>query len=288
MCYPRSLEVHLGAQLPLTFLLDPKEFDHVLMVVKADEGTPSLQGQLRWSMVPAAWLYRQTTTETKSFAASAATAVNKVDEAFLVAGLRGPDDWRPHTPQGMDVLGAPAGVEVGSGHEDQAAASTLQNSGPEGWSSPLSAPRLGTAIDLGAAPGGWTMYLSSHVRRVIAVDPAELAPEALRENVIHLRLKSDCVGAELREVLGDEQVDLLVCDMNQHPEGTARTLLPLLYYVRPGGAVIMTMKFFGLGRERLECVRRVNQILQEYTAPGSCHWLLANTVHERTYVTWRL
>ncbi|CAN0036170.1 unnamed protein product [Pylaiella littoralis] len=45
-----------------------------------------------------------------------------------------------------------------------------------------------TAIDIGAAPGGWTSFLASKCRRVLSVDPAELDPSVLAlPNVVHVR-----------------------------------------------------------------------------------------------------
>lgn len=45
-----------------------------------------------------------------------------------------------------------------------------------------------TVLDIGAAPGGWTSFLSNQVKKVIAVDPAEMDPIVLKnENVIQLK-----------------------------------------------------------------------------------------------------
>ncbi|CAL8461741.1 g1272 [Coccomyxa elongata] len=47
--------------------------------------------------------------------------------------------------------------------------------------------QFGLAIDIGAAPGGWTSFLAERCTRVLAVDPAEMNSAALRKNVTHLR-----------------------------------------------------------------------------------------------------
>ena len=56
-----------------------------------------------------------------------------------------------------------------------------------------------TCVDLGAAPGGWTAVLLSRRARVIAVDPAKLAPElAQKQGLVHVlgeRLRLRARGA---------------------------------------------------------------------------------------------
>ncbi|GAB4820046.1 hypothetical protein N2152v2_007092 [Parachlorella kessleri] len=49
----------------------------------------------------------------------------------------------------------------------------------------------GLAVDLGAAPGGWTAFLAKRVRRVVAIDPAPLDPRALQHNVTHLACRAE-------------------------------------------------------------------------------------------------
>ncbi|NIM07219.1 MAG: hypothetical protein GTO55_11250, partial [Armatimonadetes bacterium] len=50
-------------------------------------------------------------------------------------------------------------------------------------------------LDLGAAPGGWTIHLASLAKEVLAVDPADLAPEVeALENVIHLRCRAEALA----------------------------------------------------------------------------------------------
>ena len=67
------------------------------------------------------------------------------------------------------------------------------------------------ALDLGAAPGGWSKVLSRNANRVYAVDPASLDEKVLRlGNVIHIPKK-------LEELDGEdvpERVDLVTCDAN--------------------------------------------------------------------------
>lgn len=74
------------------------------------------------------------------------------------------------------------------------------------------APEPGdVAVDLGAAPGGWTSVLLEKRVQVIAVDPANLAP-ALRKRrgLIHLKRSAF-------EFTPEERVDWLLCDMAWRP-----------------------------------------------------------------------
>ncbi|KAJ9523830.1 hypothetical protein QJQ45_020031, partial [Haematococcus lacustris] len=177
--FPKSLEAHLGEQLPLSFQLDPHTFTHVLMAVELGSspgqpsqaasgagGQPEQQVEVRWGMVPAQWLFRLQHDEPPRFPAAVAQAVNKLDEA-------------------LDVSGAGCGAQPGP------AAWPEGQRGGQAWGPQL----LGQAIDVGAAPGSWTAYLARRCRRVVAVDPADLAPEVLAlPNVHHLRMNSTQPG----------------------------------------------------------------------------------------------
>jgi len=95
------------------------------------------------------------------------------------------------------------------------------------------------ALDLGAAPGGWSRVLAEGVAEVVAVDPGDLAPAvAALPNVRHLR----CLADELDlEALG--LVDLIVNDMNIDEVDSADALCELAGLLPPGGLAVMTVKF---------------------------------------------
>eukprot|EP00877_Chromochloris_zofingiensis_P006112 jgi/Chrzof1/1754/Cz10g19220.t1 len=226
---PKSLEVNIGNDLvPHGFVLHPKDFSHVLVIVK-------LGGCYRWSYTPESWLYRQACDETKRFDDSVAKAVNKIDECFSLLGLT---------------------------HQ-----------------------QLGWALDLGAAPGAWSMYLSGHAKGVIAVDPAELHVDALAPGVVHhVQDKAEDASEAIQALLQGQQLDVLVCDMNQHPVRVARIVKPLLQHLKPGGVLIMTLKFFGYGRDRSHAVNKLQAYYGAELEPGMCLWLLANTKCERTFI----
>lgn len=72
------------------------------------------------------------------------------------------------------------------------------------------------AVDLGAAPGGWTWLLSRRGLRVTAVDNGALAPALLQDPLV-THQRSD--GFAFRPV---RPVDWLVCDMVEQPRWVAR------------------------------------------------------------------
>jgi 23S rRNA (cytidine2498-2'-O)-methyltransferase len=81
------------------------------------------------------------------------------------------------------------------------------------------APAAGDlCVDLGAAPGGWTFVLLARRARVIAVDPANLAPE-LRQNRRVQHLQESAFAFE-----PEETVDWLFCDMAWRPLEVAALL----------------------------------------------------------------
>jgi 23S rRNA (cytidine2498-2'-O)-methyltransferase len=81
------------------------------------------------------------------------------------------------------------------------------------------APEAGDhAVDLGAAPGGWTAVLLQRRVRVIAVDPANMAPGLRgRRGLAHVK-------ASAFEFWPDEPVDWLFCDMAWRPLEVAALL----------------------------------------------------------------
>jgi 23S rRNA (cytidine2498-2'-O)-methyltransferase len=103
----------------------------------------------------------------------------------------------------------------------------------------------GRAIDLGAAPGGWTKVLADAGMSVVAVDPADLDERVARlPSVTHVRSKAedlDCKG----------EFDLLVNDMNVDPEESARETVRLAPRLKPGGLALMTAKLVTRNPERL-------------------------------------
>lgn len=93
------------------------------------------------------------------------------------------------------------------------------------------------ALDIGAAPGGWTSFLLERGLEVTAVDPAKLHPAVLASPRL-THVKKNASDVKFR----DSQFDLLVCDMSWSPKLTARLVSELLYCLAPGGTAVVTVK----------------------------------------------
>ncbi len=97
-------------------------------------------------------------------------------------------------------------------------------------------PASGTALDLGAAPGGWTRLLAGKGLNIVAVDPAELDPRAAAlRNVRHIRKM-------IQETKFSEKFDMVLNDMRMDARDAARILVSLADHLKPGGIVISTLK----------------------------------------------
>ena len=95
------------------------------------------------------------------------------------------------------------------------------------------------ALDVGAAPGGWTKVLAETVAEVVAVDPAALDPAvAALPNVRHLRCRAE--GLDSQDV---GPVDLLVNDMNIAGADSAAVMCSLADLLGDGAPALMTVKF---------------------------------------------
>jgi 23S rRNA (cytidine2498-2'-O)-methyltransferase len=134
--------------------------------------------------------------------------------------------------------------------------------------------RFRRALDLGAAPGGWTSVLLDRGVQVTAVDPAELSPSlAGRSGLRHLRINA----AELD--LKPDSFDLLVCDMSWDPRHTCRILEELAPALVPGGSAIVTLKLM---------YRKPLQTIAELTAEYERFWEIRRVkqlFHNREEVT---
>jgi 23S rRNA U2552 (ribose-2'-O)-methylase RlmE/FtsJ len=149
----------------------------------------------------------------------------------------------------------------------------------------------GVAIDLGAAPGGWTAVLAETMDTVVAVDPAELLPDVLAlPNVVHIKKTSQEATEDILAMLGKQEtsIDLLVSDMNRHPEQMHQILKPLLGVLCSGGMIILTMKFRGKGKDKVGWEEKLKEALGPEFNKVKILWLLANTENERTAVAVKI
>lgn len=106
------------------------------------------------------------------------------------------------------------------------------------------------ALDIGAAPGGWTSFLLERGMYVTAVDPAKMHPSLMEsDRLTYLQKNADSVKFR------DHQFDLLVCDMSWSPKLTAKLVTELLYSLTPGGTAIVTVKL--LSKKPLALIKEV-------------------------------
>ncbi|WP_442604059.1 SAM-dependent methyltransferase [Paenibacillus sp. KN14-4R] len=94
-----------------------------------------------------------------------------------------------------------------------------------------------SAVDLGAAPGGWTSLLLERGLEVTAIDTGTLDPSLMKnKNLKFIRKNASSVK------LPERGFDLIVCDMSWNPRQSAGLLKDLLYALQYGGTVIVTVK----------------------------------------------
>jgi 23S rRNA (cytidine2498-2'-O)-methyltransferase len=105
----------------------------------------------------------------------------------------------------------------------------------------ISLPENGRALDLGAAPGGWTRLLLDAGLSVIAVDPANLDPRlARRKQLEHYRgyAENYLEGALQRRY----RFDIIANDMRMDAREAARLLDSAAECLRPDGVMISVLK----------------------------------------------
>ncbi len=117
------------------------------------------------------------------------------------------------------------------------------------------------ALDLGAAPGGWTRVLRQHEIYVTAVDPGALHKSIHTDSgVRHIRMTAE-------EYLDKEpeQFDIIVNDMRMDGRDSSRLMLRYAPYLYRHGCAIMTLKL--PERHRAAC----NRACVDHSAPRLCH-----------------
>lgn len=110
------------------------------------------------------------------------------------------------------------------------------------------------ALDIGAAPGGWTSLLLERGLRVTAIDPGEMHP-SLKGHPSLTYLKRN--ASEVK--LGPGTFDLLVCDMSWSPMQMCRLVLDLEPTLTPYASAIITVKL--MHRKPLQTIREVKERL---------------------------
>jgi 23S rRNA (cytidine2498-2'-O)-methyltransferase len=104
-------------------------------------------------------------------------------------------------------------------------------------------PEHGRALDLGAAPGGWTRLLLEAGLKVVAVDPAKLDPRLFRRpGLIHFRGYAERY-LEIEEPGKKPQLfDVILNDMRMDARDAARLLIQMRGKLRPDGFILSTLK----------------------------------------------
>lgn len=102
----------------------------------------------------------------------------------------------------------------------------------------ITLPPRGVALDLGAAPGGWTRVLCQHEQYVTAVDPAPLHPSLQSRRTIRYR----AMTAETYLSSYPDAYDLIVNDMRQSTRDSARLMVQFAPYLYAHGFALMTLK----------------------------------------------
>lgn len=110
------------------------------------------------------------------------------------------------------------------------------------------------ALDIGAAPGGWSSLLLEHGVHVTAVDPAELDDRVKRHpRLSHLQSNAAVVQFPAHSF------DLLVCDMSWSPRRMAGLVGRLTDSMKPGGIAVITVKLM-----HKKPFRTIKEVLKEW------------------------
>lgn len=121
-----------------------------------------------------------------------------------------------------------------------------------------------TVVDLGAAPGGWTQYVSERLNgngRIVALDilPMDALPDV---DFIQGDFREDLVLKELLNLIPNRSLDLLLSDMAPNMSGSAAIDIPRAMYLvelafdfaekmlKPGGSMLVKI-FHGSGFDDL-------------------------------------
>lgn len=104
-----------------------------------------------------------------------------------------------------------------------------------------------TVLDIGAAPGGWSREMSKRVKKVIAVDPAELDEEVRAiKNVVHIKKKA-------QELELSEKVDVITNDANILDFESAELSISLANkFLKDKGYLIHTIKMERFSKRIIE------------------------------------
>jgi len=136
------------------------------------------------------------------------------------------------------------------------------------------------ALDIGAAPGGWTSLLLERGAAVTAIDPAELHP-SLADHPRLTYLKRNAGDVKLPA----DSYDLLVCDMSWSPMLMVKLVLELERALKPGADAIITVKL--MHKKPLQTIRDVIRKLESAFVLNRAKQLFHNRDEITLYLTKR-
>ncbi|HVB75488.1 MAG TPA: SAM-dependent methyltransferase [Ktedonobacteraceae bacterium] len=139
----------------------------------------------------------------------------------------------------------------------------------------VSLPEQGEALDLGAAPGGWTRLLLEAGMHVVAVDPARL-DERLGGRLQHYRGYAEDY---LQDALNRRQkFDVITNDMRMDAREAARLLVEASPCLRADGFIISTLKLphAAIGVDPLRNLREALRLLERQFAVVQAKQLFHN------------
>jgi 23S rRNA (cytidine2498-2'-O)-methyltransferase len=121
----------------------------------------------------------------------------------------------------------------------------------------------GTALDLGASPGGWTKILLENGFEVTAVDPNKLSETFCGcPNVIYYKgLTEDFINKTKTEIKEKEKFDLIVNDMRMNVIRSAKIMTDVHGYLKENGCAVMTFKLSKT--KKTAAIRNGLEILKE-------------------------
>lgn len=120
----------------------------------------------------------------------------------------------------------------------------------------LDMSKVHNALDLGAAPGGWTSVLLEHNVSVTAVDTGDMDPR-LNKYKNYTFIKANASEVELHE----DEFDMLTSDISWNAKNTALLVNRASKALKAGGYAVVTVKLMGSKVRRT--IREVKEIYQE-------------------------
>lgn len=199
-----------------------------------------------------------------------------IDAQSALLGVSDPRLSSPW-PMGIPRLKAPAGAPSRSGMKLVEALATFV--GPDAMLARVRAGRV--AVDLGAAPGGWSQVLASRGMRVLAVDNGLIADEVLQTQMVEHRRE------DAFRFRPERPVDWMVCDVVAAP---ARIAALAAQWIARGWCreTIFNLKLPNASRwpEIVRCRNAIERALAQVS--GHHELRMKHLYHDREEVTAHL